>query len=179
MSSKKAGWLKKGLEILSCRGPAGLTIDNLVQNMGKTKGAFYHHFSSSQGYNSQLLDYWYETYTVQILARSRRGNTPNVKLKTLVQSTLKIPRKTELAIRAWALYDDIVKRYQEKIDAERLAYLEEIFFSVTTDRQSSRLKAFKIYSAFIGYQQLAGHISGNKSPVIMELFEIANYEMEN
>lgn len=179
MSSKKAVWLETGLEILSSRGPSGLTIENLVSRMGRTKGAFYHHFSNSGNFNNQLLEYWLQTYTREILTRSRKGSTPNEKLKSLVQSTLKIPRKTELAIRAWALYDDKVKPFQERIDQERLDYLSDIFFSVSKDYSRSRLKAFKIYSAFIGYQQLANHIAGNKSPYITELFEIANYEMEN
>ena len=72
-----------------------------------------------------------------------------------------------------------MKEYQEKVDKARLNYLTEIFFSVTKDKKNSSRKAFKIYSAFIGYQQLASYIIGNKSPVITELFEIANYEMEN
>ncbi|MBN1412213.1 MAG: TetR/AcrR family transcriptional regulator [Spirochaetales bacterium] len=179
MSSKKADWLEAGLEILSAEGPSALTIDNLVTVMGKTKGSFYHHFSNSKNFVNHLITYWFETYTVKILEKSKKGLSPNEKLKTLVQSTLKIPRKTELAIRAWALYDPDVRQYQEKIDTARLEYLYEIFFSVTNDKKSSRHKAFKIYSAFIGYQQLANYITGNKSPIITELFEIANYEIEN
>jgi len=179
VSSIKNIWLETGLEILASEGPGSLTIDNLVSRMGKTKGAFYHHFLHSKNYINQLLTYWMDTYTTQIIIKSNAGATPNEKLRVLVQSTLKIPRKTELAIRAWALSDADVKQYQKKIDEARLEYLTEIFLCVTREPKKAWLKAFKIYSAFIGYQQLASHISGNKSQIITELFEIANYEMEH
>jgi AcrR family transcriptional regulator len=179
VSSKKGDWLEAGLEILAAQGPSALTIDNLVAKMGKTKGSFYHHFDNSRIFINHLLAYWYETYTIQILEKSGQGATPNEKLKALVQSTLKIPRKTELAIRAWALYDPDVKIFQDRIDKARLDYLTGLFETVTKDGKTAWNKAFKIYSAFIGYQQLASHITGNKSPLIIELFEIANYEMEN
>jgi AcrR family transcriptional regulator len=170
-------WLEIGMDILSSEGPQSLTIENLVNRIGKTKGAFYHHFNSYGNYAKKLLERWMLIYTTDIIEKSRNGNSPNEKLKTLLMMTLKIPRKTELAIRSWALYNPIVREYQSKIDHDRLEYLKELYYSMNNDMKEAELKAFRIYSAFIGYQQIANQIAGNKSPYITELFEVANYEI--
>jgi AcrR family transcriptional regulator len=175
----KGLWLETGIEILSAEGPQSLTIDNLVNRIGKTKGAFYHHFNSYGNYAKKLLEHWMSIYTTDIIEKSRNCRSPNEKLKTLLMLTLKIPRKTELAIRSWALYNPIVREYQLKIDQDRLEYLKELYFSMFKDIKKAELKAFRIYSAFIGYQQIANQIAGNKSPYITELFEVANYEAGN
>ncbi len=174
---KKNIWLEIGMDILATEGPQSLTIDNLVHRIGKTKGAFYHHYNSYGIYAEKLLERWRNLYTTDIIQKSKNCSSPNEKLKTLLMLTLKIPRKTELAIRAWALYNPIVREYQVRIDNERLKYLAELFISMSHERKNAELKAFKIYSAFIGYQQIANQISGNKSPYITELFEVANYEL--
>ena len=182
MSSKnktnKDIWLEKGIEILSTRGPQSLTIDNLVTSIGKTKGAFYHHFKSRSNYEKKILEYWLRVYTTEIIDKSKKCSSPNEKLKTLLMLTLKIPRKTELAIRSWAIYNPVVRKYQKRIDNECLKYLIELYASMSNNEKKAKLKAFKIYSAFIGYQQIASHIEGNKSPYIKELFEVANYELK-
>ena len=170
-------WLEIGMDILSLEGPQSLTIDNLVNRIGKTKGAFYHHYTSYGDYAEKLLEHWIKIYTTDIIEKSKNCVSSNEKLKTLLMLTLKIPRKTELAIRAWALYNPIVRKCQVKMDSERLKYLTELYISMSRDRKKAKLKAFKIYSAFIGYQQIANQIEGNKSPYITELFEVANYEL--
>lgn len=171
-------WLETGMDILSSEGPQSLTIENLVNRLGKTKGAFYHHFNSYGNYAEKLLEYWMNIYSTDIITKSRNCSSPNEKLKTLLMLTLKIPRKTALAIRSWALFNPIVRDYQVKIDKERLEYLKELYFYMFNDKKLAELKAFRIYSAFIGYQQIANQIEGNKSPYITELFEVANYEVD-
>ena len=126
-------WLEKGMEILSTRGPQSLTIDNLVTNIGKTKGAFYHHFKSCSNYAKIILEYWLQVYTKEIIDKSKKCSSSNEKLKTLLKLTLKIPRKTELAIRSWALYNPVVRKYQKRMDKERLKYLIELYSSVSNN----------------------------------------------
>ena len=66
----KQDWLVAGLTLLGSTGSPDLTIDQLTDYLGVTKGSFYHHFKNYQDYVEQMLTFWGEHYTALRLFRN-------------------------------------------------------------------------------------------------------------
>lgn len=160
MSSRKNVkniWLEEGLSILERKGPGMLSIENLTSRTGKTKGSFYHHFSSREAYIRSLLDYYEKISTREVLRDTSAGADPGERLRMLTKLTFRLSSGLELAIRAWALYDPMVKRFQDRMDRRRLGYLQELHEASGMDAVTARTRSYRDYSLFIGLQQLRRH----------------------
>ncbi|MCG8642358.1 MAG: TetR/AcrR family transcriptional regulator [Desulfobacterales bacterium] len=148
-------WFEQGFHILKTRGAADLTIQNLTQRLGKTKGAFYHHFKNRNDYSEQLLQFWEEKQTTLIIALSQQEDTfrgINDKLTKLSLENTDLG--IEVAIRAWALRDPLARAFQERVDKIRLDFLNSVFALLTRDPDQVKTIALIRYCFFIGSHQI-------------------------
>ncbi|MBP7737920.1 MAG: TetR/AcrR family transcriptional regulator [Spirochaetes bacterium] len=162
MSSKKDAkmiWLDEGLKILETKGPSMLSIDSLTLRTGKTKGSFYHHFSSREAYIKSLLEYYERISTLEVLDVTGGGASPRTGLKMLTKLTFQLSGGLELAIRAWALYDPMVKRFQDRLDRQRLEHIRGLHAASGMDEDAARTRSYRDYSLYIGLLQLKHHHS--------------------
>ncbi|SHJ85966.1 transcriptional regulator, TetR family [Desulfatibacillum alkenivorans DSM 16219] len=148
-------WLDEGLKVLEQEGPGALSIENLSSRTGKTKGSFYHHFKNREVYIEALLEYYGEITSMQLDDGDALEH-----LKKLTDHVFQIPGGLELAVRAWALYDPVVREFQDRMDHMRLEHLKKVHRKNFDDETLAELKAIKDYSIYIGLQQLRGHYKG-------------------
>jgi len=158
----KDTWLEEGLKILEESGPGSLTIDNLVLRTNKTKGSFYHHFKNRNKYIEAILAHYETKVTVEILHEVNKASGKIERLKKLTELVFQISSKLELVIRAWALYEPLVKKTQDRIDEKRLDHLKSIYLSSCVDEEQAQTMALRNYSIYIGLQQLK-HIYGKNN----------------
>ncbi len=142
------------MKILEEKGPRALSIDKLAQQTNKTKGSFYHHFKSRRQYIKDLLRYHEIKVNVEVLHIVDQESGQIDRLKKLTELVFQISSRLELVIRAWALYEPIVKESQDRIDQKRLEYLEEIYQSDGRSKARAQAAAYRNYSIYIGIQQL-------------------------
>jgi AcrR family transcriptional regulator len=147
-------WLDEGLKVLEEEGPGSLSIDNLASRTGKTKGSFYHHFKSRETYIEALLEHYEMKATVEILHAVDEETEQTAQLKKLMELVFKISSKLELVVRAWALYEPVVKAFQDRIDQKRLDHLKQIYLPTSANAAQALSLAYKHYSIYIGIQQL-------------------------
>ena len=153
----KKCWLDEGLKILETQGPGMLSIDSLVIRTGKTKGFFYHHFGSREQYIRKLLEYYEQTTTLDIIQITGTDDDPGESLKKLTRMTFQLSSGLELAVRAWALYDPMVRLFQDRLDRRRLEHLKELYTASGMDEDTAMNSSYRAYSLFIGLQQLRHH----------------------
>jgi AcrR family transcriptional regulator len=146
----KRDWLEAALETLADVGADHMTIESLTNRLGVTKGSFYHHFGSYQGFKTALLEFYETEGTSQVIDYSERGDSPADKLKRLLKITTDYPPNTETAIRAWSLHDEEVRVYQERIDERRIAYVRELIERIAGDSEKSLRIARTLYALLIG-----------------------------
>ena len=156
----KRDWLTEALMILAEVGAQDLTIELLTERLGVTKGSFYHHFGSFAGFKAALLDYFETEGTLQIIHLTENEASAQDKLQRLLDITASFSSQMEVAMRAWALQDEMVRSYQQRIDARRMAYLQELFYSLTGDATLAHQRAQLLYVIYIGSQQLMPPIQG-------------------
>ncbi len=148
-------WIEAGLQVLREDGAAALTIDHLTRRLGVTKGSFYHHFPSRDRYVRSLLGHWERTLTLELIAASRAGLDVAERERLLTRMAAELFEPAlETAIRAWALRDPLVMEFQQRVDEERIAYLEELFRLRAGDGALARDLALIRYAFSVGAQQL-------------------------
>jgi AcrR family transcriptional regulator len=164
----KVIWLEEGLKVLATKGPGALSIDNLCLVTGKTKGSFYHHFGNREQYIRELLEH-HETNTMdEIIEIANKGENVAKKIRSLTKLTFQISGDLELSIRAWALYDPMVRNYQDHLDLRRLDYLKQLHVDSGLSAEKAQMRASRDYSLFIGFQQLRHHYKDNELKKIVK-----------
>ena len=147
-------WLRQGLDLLSRKGPAALSIDLLCRETQKSKGSFYFQFKNRDQYITELLDYYESQYPLETLPRSEDVQERIRYLAHFREEVFKIPSRLEIAIRAWSLYNPIAKKFQDALDKKRLAFSEQNYLRAGFPPEDARIKAYKNYCTYIGLQQL-------------------------
>lgn len=155
----KRRWLQEGLALLEEAGAEALTIESLTSRLEVTKGSFYHHFTNYQDFKESLLVFWEEEGTFRIVQLAEKEASPLEKWERVQQASLH-PSRLDVALRAWAWQDETVRIHQQRIDQSRLAYLEEVAYAHTNDRDSARQLARGFYSIYVGSQHLIPPIQG-------------------
>ncbi len=145
-------WLQRGLAILREGGEAALTIDRLCTELGRTKGAFYHHFKDVGAYVDALLAFWEAEQTTAPIEQANAA-APARRRRALDAAVHALDLKLDLAVRAWGLRDARARAFVARVDERRVAYLEEVA-DPTLPPGLRRTLARLEYVAFLGAQQL-------------------------
>lgn len=125
----KAGWLDAGLQTLSDRGVADLTVEGLAKSLGIAKAGFYWHFKNRDDLLRQLLDHWTHEITEVITSNPE---VLALKPKDRLIRTAEIIHdfeltRYEIAIRQWALQDGEAARAIKKANRLRLVFVRTAF----------------------------------------------------
>ncbi len=166
----RSRWLEAGLDLLQEAGAEALTIESLTIRLGVTKGSFYHHFNHYLNFKQELLSFWEEEGTLRIIQWAEQEASPSEKLERVIRASLH-PSRLDVAMRAWALQDDQVRVHQQRIDQQRLAYLEAVVFAIKADPQFAKLFARLLYSIYVGSQHIIPAIEGEELGALFQLVQ--------
>jgi AcrR family transcriptional regulator len=159
MALTSSDWLAEGLKLLGEEGPDALRIERLCDRLAVSKGSFYHHFGSRDGFVEALLDYWQARNTQAVIEAVASETDPRRRSDALSELVRNIDAKPELALRAWARLDTRVARALAKTDRERMAYLEQLIGTTLPHTPAAGRMAQLVYAHFVGCQALGSAIS--------------------
>lgn len=166
-------WLEEGLAVLEEAGAEALTIESLTTRLGVTKGSFYHHFTNYQDFQERLLSFWEEEGTLRIIQGAEQEASPADKLAWVLRASFHPSHlhQLDVALRAWALQDDQVRVHQQRVDQQRLAYLEALVTASTEDPVDARLLARAFYCLYVGSQHLLPPLQGEDLSALYRLVQ--------
>ena len=136
-------WLKLALETLDNEGVHKVNVEYLARKLGVTKGSFYWHFKNRETLLKEMLNYWAETLTTDVILRSRQ-NSKDAKetlLKLMTIITEERVGRYEAAIRAWAMHDEMAKATLHKVDEQRLKYITSVFTDIGFKKADAETRA--------------------------------------
>jgi AcrR family transcriptional regulator len=139
----KEDWLEGTLEVVSRAGGAKLRIDNLVRQLGVTKGSFYWHFKDRKDFILCLIDYWHDKYTISVSSRlDEIEASPGEKLLFLMEMVfVNQLTRHDLAIRSWAVAEPELRALVKRTDDHRTAFLQQLFMGMGFARDAAELRA--------------------------------------
>lgn len=141
------------MELLVRDGVDGITVEALTQQLGVTKGSFYHHFRDTAHFKAEALAYCLSQNVGSVIARANAGSTPFARLFLLTDMAATVD-PLEVAIRAWALQDADVRATLTAIDQQRLAYVIELHQQLGLDPVLAQQAAHLFYCTFLGGMHL-------------------------
>jgi AcrR family transcriptional regulator len=156
----KQDWLVAGVHLLAELGGRGVKIDRLTKRLGVTKGSFYHHFRNHEEYKISLLDFIEAQGTLQIIERTEAETEPTAKLTKLLSITVTDSPNLEIAFRAWALQDETVREYLERIDGRRIAYIQQLGREITGDEAQANIMGQMFYAMYVGAHHILPPLMG-------------------
>jgi AcrR family transcriptional regulator len=146
------------LELLAEGGSAALTIANLCQRLGVTKGSFYHHFSGQPAFRDALLAHWEAQVDEVIAPQLEAVADPHERIELLKQMGVAVDHRAETALRAWARTDPVVAATQHRLDERREEQLALAFVELGIEPGHARVLARIGVTILVGTQQLEGDV---------------------
>jgi AcrR family transcriptional regulator len=147
-------WLDTGLELLAAGDRRSLTLERLCEQLGRTKGSFYHHFRDMPTYQLELLERWQRRHTEALIDDAQTVRDPRARSERLRARVAAADLRLERAIRAWAQVEPIAKAAVTAVDERRIAYLSELALARLGDPTRAKIVARIEYAAFVGSVEL-------------------------
>jgi len=113
-----ADFFGEAMAVLAESGFPALTAAGLSHRMGLTRGAFYHHFTSFADFVDQLLTYWEERYSRDLITKSQSDDLMT-QVRTQAEFAVSLPHEAEAALRAWGTVNPRVADAQRAVDRLR------------------------------------------------------------
>lgn len=117
-------YFREAMAVLQESGFPALTAAGLCSRMGVTRGSFYHHFESFDDFVAQLLAYWEQHYSRDLIAKSLSHDLRS-QISKQAEFAISLPHGAEAAFRAWGTIDPRVAAAQQRVDRLRHGGLAE------------------------------------------------------
>jgi AcrR family transcriptional regulator len=156
-------WLETAVHLLAETGFTGLTIDAMTRRLDVTKGSFYHHFGSYQGFKTRFLQFYEEAGTLAVIEQAEKAGTSQEKLRRLFEIVVTFSEsdvRQEVALRAWALQDDEARQVQQRVDERRTGYVQALLNQVLDDEAQALTAARLLYATLVGAEQMQPPVTG-------------------
>jgi len=165
---KKQDWLEVGLKILGQAGDSGLTIERMTDELGVTKGSFYHHFINVQDFKEQLISHWADQYISTSSSLPDEPEERQAILDMVMEEAFGSVTEPEIAIRNWAQRDKMVRSFVERADSVRREFVLSVFQSMTKDESQALLMADMLSAMLIGSITILPRISPER---VLDLYK--------
>ncbi len=145
----KSDWLIAGLNAVVDAGPDALKAEPLARRLNPTKGSFYWHFSDVPAFHTAVLSAWEMQASADLLTVVTEDLAPAARLRRLAQAIVErsADQVADPSIRAWARSSKLAEQAVARVDAKRLAFLQELLSELDIDNpEMARI----IYAASIG-----------------------------
>ncbi len=166
----KQDWFWACNNILIREGAQKITIDALCQEIGVTKGSFYHHFKGITDFIAAYLIFFEQEGTLEIIDTVEEENTPEAKIRKLIAISVGYPPELEVSLRAWAHQNEAVRAVFERVDQQRLDYVTQLWRPLTQDEATASIRGQMMYAILIGGEHLLPPFSRENLANIFEAY---------
>jgi len=154
-----ADWEDAALAAIAAHGLRSLSIPELAQSLGVTKGSFYWHFGGLSGLVQASLRRW-EEIDRAALEEVGRIAEPRLRLRELFAQAMESRQAHALFVALSPSADRAVAAILRRINGRRLRFLEAAFRELGLNERDAREQALLTYSAYIGAIHMRRQLRG-------------------
>jgi AcrR family transcriptional regulator len=149
-------WVNAALEILIEKGIEAVKVDPIAKSLQITRGSFYWHFKNLDDLLLAIIQEWQAIDTEDAIRQVEKiGGTPSQQLLHLFEIAAKDDDRLEKAMRIWAIHDVRAMASIERVDKQRLEYLQNLFVKIGFSQIDAALRAQVTYSVKLGWVVIA------------------------
>ena len=164
----KKDWIEVGHNALKSGGPAALTIEELCETTGKTRGSFYFHFENVEAFQIALAEHWKDQFCNAIINAAPPALTRS---DLLSQLTMRLDLDLETGIRKLGLANPGVFEVVEDVDVMRMDWLESLYANSGNIAPDQARNLAKIeYATFIGLRLIDPDMQASNAREIYDTF---------
>lgn len=154
--AKKQDWINLGFKLFADKGISGIVIEKMAEKLKVNKSSFYWHFKTKKEYIQQLIEFWINNETEQIIRLTNNEKSASQKFKTLVAlSYKKMPNQDFLFyLKRYAQKEKETKNNIKKIDFQRIEYVNRLLQEIGYSEQDANIKSSIFYKHLIGYHEM-------------------------
>jgi AcrR family transcriptional regulator len=167
----ESDYFEVGMDLLAEGGLGSVTIANLCERLGVTKGSFYHHFQGGPDFQQRLLEYWSTARAAVLVALVDATPDPLDRIPLMKKIGVELQHEAESAIRAWARGDPRAAEVQRRVDAERVRVLSEAFVDAGIPRKRATTLAQIGVAILIGTQQQSAPVDRRKLAAMFDEYQ--------
>ncbi len=152
----KTEWIKLGFELFAQQGTAGIIVDKMANKLKCNRSSFYWHFSSKEEFINQLIDYWIENHTEQIIEATRKKCSAHKKFRDLVVQSFKKDLFLDFIffLKRYALKRKDIAETIDKVDKQRIDFVVTLLQEIGHTKAEASVKASIFYKYLIGYHEM-------------------------
>ena len=153
-------WAWAALQVIIARGPDGVAVERLANELGATKGSFYWHFKNRDEVIAAAAELWERRATADVIDR--------------VDATDPQRRLSDLSLEAFGSAEDgvaeaalvghrshpVIGEVVERVTRRRVAYVAELLAATGLAPADAQARAVVIYATYLGYFQIAAAVPG-------------------
>jgi AcrR family transcriptional regulator len=149
-------WVRAASETLMEKGIEAVKVDVLAKSLKITRGSFYWHFKNLDDLLAAIIQEWQAVDTEDAIEQVEKiGGTPSQQLLHLLEIAAKDDNRLEKAMRIWAIHDTRAMTSIERVDRQRLDYLQHLFLQIGFSQTDAELRAQVTYSVKLGWVVMA------------------------
>ncbi len=152
----KDDWINRGLIRFTESGSKGIIVEEMAKDLKVNKSSFYHHFKTKKDFIWQLIQYWVEFDTNQIIREVDAIVDPKSKFLRLIEIIFKKDNNLDFNffLKKYARGQKEIEKLIDKIDASRIKYVSNILTELGYTEKEANQKAQIFYKYLIGYHEV-------------------------
>ncbi len=154
--AEKSDWIKLGFKLFAEKGEAGIIVDKMADKLKCNRSSFYWHFSKKEAFIDQIVAYWVEIDTHQIIKLTNKQGTVHEKLLKLLEVTFKKDPFMDFVfyLKRYSKKKKHIQKIINDIDMQRIEYTAELFRGLGLAKDEAAIKANITYKYLIGYHEM-------------------------
>lgn len=154
--AKKEDWIKLGYKRFAEKGITGIVIESMAKDLSCNKSSFYWHFKSKKAFITDLINYWIEIETNQVIAETETSEAIHEKVKKFIEVAFRKEPYLEFIffLKRYAQNNPEIQRIIDDIDGQRLQFTSGLLEELGYSKEESKVKARLFYNYLIGYHEM-------------------------
>jgi len=163
--TQKKDWIKLGYSLFSKEGIKGINIEKMAKKLACNKSSFYWYFKTKAIFIDEIVRYWIQNETEQVINYTNKGSSINEKIAKFLTIAFKNDPYLEFIfyLKRYAIKNTKYQLIIDDIDERRLNYTTKLFTELGYSKKEATIKASIFYKYLIGYHEMIRHKKQTKN----------------
>lgn len=152
----KIDWIRYGFELFAKHGSSAIIVDKMARKLTCNRSSFYWHFSSKDNFINEIIKYWVEVDTNQLINQVDKASTPDKKLRILIAISFKSDPHIDFIfhLKRYAIKRKDIQTMIDEIDKQRIGFVSSLLVDLGYSETESKEKSSIFYKYLIGYHEM-------------------------